>query len=152
MNFLIGTYECKVDAKGRLMIPSVLKRQLGVLEEGFVLKKHLFHNCLEVYTMEQWRRVFSRVEKLNRFKREHDMFVRMFMSGVRPVDIDVTGRLLIPKDMMEWAGISKDLVLSATGTTFEIWDKERYDQMSQFSEEQFAQMAELLMGNTEADE
>lgn len=152
MGFLTGTYPCKIDSKGRLTIPSVLKRQLGELQEGFVLKKHIFHNCLEVYTMFQWQKVFSKIEKLNRFKRDNDTFVRVFMSGVRPVDIDSNGRLLIPKDMIQWVGIEKDIVLSATGTTFEIWDKAQYDKVHQVSEEAFASMAELLMGNLDLDE
>ena len=134
------------------MVPSVLRRQLGNLDDGFVLKKHIFYNCLEVYPMEEWNKVFAKVNKLNRFKKENVQFIRGFMSGVRPVEIDANGRLLIPKDLVDLVDIKKELVLSATGTTFEIWDKDLYEKENNFSENDFASMAEKIMGGQEDDE
>ena len=68
LNSIIGTYECKVDAKGRLMIPSALKKQLAnSLQDGFVLKRSVFQPCLELYPMAEWNSMMQKINKLNRF-------------------------------------------------------------------------------------
>lgn len=70
MNSLIGTYDCKVDAKGRLMMPAGIKKQLvSILEDGFVLRRSVFQPCLELYPMREWQEVMQKVNKLNRFKK-----------------------------------------------------------------------------------
>ena len=70
MNSLIGTYECKVDAKGRLMLPSTLKKQLASsMAKGFVLKRAVFQPCLELYSLHEWENLMLKVNKLNRFKK-----------------------------------------------------------------------------------
>ena len=152
LGLLIGTYECKIDAKGRLMVPSVLRKQLNNLEDGFVLRKHSFSNCLEVYPMPEWNKVSAKINKINRHKKENAQFVRKFMSGVRPVEIDTNGRLLVPKDLVNLVELKKELVLLATGTTFEIWDKDLYEEENNFSDEDFAAMEEKIMGGQEDDE
>jgi len=91
---LIGTYECKVDAKGRLLLPNAFKKQLApVLQQGFVMKRAVFQKCLEVYPMEEWRLLSQKVNKLNRFNKKNDEFIRRFNAGVKIVEIDATGRL-----------------------------------------------------------
>ena len=96
MNTLIGTYECKVDAKGRLMLPVAFKKQLtSVMGDGFVLKRAVFQPCLELYPMGEWNSLMLNINKLNRFKKKNNDFIRRFTSGVKPVDLDVSGRLLI---------------------------------------------------------
>ena len=120
---LIGTYECKADAKGRLMLPSPLKKQLNsVLDEGFVLKRAVFQPCLELYPMSEWNKLMSKINKLNRFVKKNNDFIRRFTAGVKMVDLDVSGRLLVPKDLHSFAGISKEVVLSSAVNIIEIWD------------------------------
>ena len=76
MNTLIGTYECKVDAKGRLMLPVAFKKQLAsVVEKGFVLKRAVFQPCLELYPMQEWESMMQNVNKLNRFKKKNNDFI-----------------------------------------------------------------------------
>ena len=94
---LIGTYECKADAKGRLMLPSAYKKQLdSLLSGGFVLKRSVFQPCVELYPKSEWDKVMQKVSKLNRFKKKNNDFIRRFTAGVKEIDIDATGRILIP--------------------------------------------------------
>ena len=116
MNSIIGTYECKVDAKGRLLLPAPLKKQLSAaLLDGFVLKRSVFQPCLELYPMAEWNLTMNKINKLNRFVKKNNDFIRRFTAGVKVVEIDTLGRLLVPKDLVAFASISKDLVLSSAG-------------------------------------
>ncbi len=145
---LIGTYECKADAKGRLMLPSQLKKQLNsVLEEGFVIKRAVFQPCLEIYPMSEWNMLMQKVNKLNRFVKKNNDFIRRFTAGVKIVELDVSGRLLIPKDLHSFAGISKEVVLSSAVNIIEIWDKNNYEKAIDDAAVDFAQLAEDVMGN-----
>lgn len=148
MNPFIGTYECKVDAKGRLMIPVALKKQLvDSLDAGFVLKRSVFQPCLELYPMTEWNLMMQKINKLNKFVKKNDDFIRRFSAGVRMVEIDALGRLLIPKDLATIGNISKDLVLSSALNIIEIWDKDLYEKAIDETAIDFANLAEEVMGN-----
>ena len=150
LNSLIGTYECKVDAKGRLMLPSGLKKQLSsVMQKGFVLKRAVFQPCLELYPMDEWEALMQKVNKLNRFKKKNNDFIRRFTAGVKLVELDASGRVLIAKDLMSFADISKDIVVSAVGSIMEVWDKENYEKAIDDAIVDFADLAEDVMGQDE---
>ncbi|MGS2762087.1 division/cell wall cluster transcriptional repressor MraZ [Sinomicrobium sp. M5D2P9] len=152
MNNFIGTYECKADAKGRVMLPVALKNQLSpVLQQGFVLKRAVFQSCLELYPMEEWNVLMEKMNKLNRFKKKNNDFIRRFTAGVKIVEVDATGRLLIPKDLVAFAGIDKEIVLSSAINIIEIWDKDKYEQAIDDAAVDFADLAEEVMGNEEED-
>ncbi len=145
---LIGTYECKADVKGRLMLPSSMKKQLSpALREGFVLKRAVFQPCLELYPMSEWNLLMQKVNKLNRFVKKNNDFIRRFTAGVKIVELDNSGRLLIPKDLHSFAGISKEVVLSSAVNIIEIWDKKRYEKAIDDAAVDFAELAEDVMGN-----
>lgn len=147
MNSLIGTYECKADAKGRLMLPAALKKQLApVLQNGFVLKRAVFQQCLELYPMEEWGQLMQKMNKLNRFKKKNNDFIRRFTAGVKMVEVDSNGRLLIPKDLVVFANISKNIVVSSAINIVEIWDKDNYEQAIDDAAVDFADLAEEVMG------
>ncbi|MFO7720312.1 MAG: division/cell wall cluster transcriptional repressor MraZ [Gillisia sp.] len=149
---LIGTYECKVDAKGRLMVPSALKKQLSpFLQDGFVLKRSVFQPCLELYPMEEWNKLMQKVNGLNRFKKKNNDFIRRFTAGVKTVEVDANGRLLIPKDLVGFAEIDKEIVLSSAINIIEIWDKDKYENAIDAAADDFADLAEEVMGNEELD-
>lgn len=149
---LIGTYECKVDAKGRLMVPSALKKQLApMLQEGFVLKRSVFQPCLELYPMDQWNELMKKINGLNRFKKKNNDFIRRFTAGVKTVEVDTNGRLLIPKDLVAFADISKEIVLSSAINIIEIWDKDKYENAIDEASDDFADLAEEVMGNDDFD-
>jgi len=152
VNSLIGTYECKVDAKGRLMLPAALKKQLSpVLQSGFVLKRAVFQPCLELYPMSEWQTLMNKVNKLNRFKKKNNDFIRRFTAGVKMIEVDATGRLLIPKDLVVFANISKDIVVSSAINIIEIWDKGKYEQAIDDATVDFADLAEEVMGQDDDD-
>tara|TARA_B100000795_G_scaffold58217_1_gene38712 strand:+ start:4162 stop:4629 length:468 start_codon:yes stop_codon:yes gene_type:complete len=150
---LIGTYECKADAKGRVLFSSALKKQLQpVLNEGFVIKRAVFQPCLELYSMEEWQLIMAKINKLNKFVKKNNDFIRRFTAGVKIVEFDAAGRVLIPKDLADFAGISKQVVLSSAVNIIEIWDKEKYEKAIDDATVDFAVLAEEVMGNTEFDE
>lgn len=146
MTTFIGTYECKVDAKGRLLLPSALKKQmLSHLEQGFVLKRSVFQKCLELYPMQEWNVLMEKINGLNRFKKKNNDFIRKFTAGVKVIDVDSSGRLLIPKDLKSFASITKNLVLSSAINIIEIWDKDLYESSIEDVDD-FADLAEEVMG------
>jgi MraZ protein len=149
---LIGTYECKVDAKGRLMVPSALKKQLSpVLKEIFVIKRSVFQPCLELYPIQEWNVLMEKINGLNRFVKQNNDFIRKFTAGVKTVEVDANGRLLIPKDLMGFAKIDKEIVLSSAINIIEIWDKNKYENAIDVAADDFADMAEEIMGNKLSD-
>ena len=144
---LIGVYECRLDAKSRLMLPKAFKKQLMFsLESPFILKRSVFHNCLELFPMEEWNKVVLDINKLNRFVKKNNDFIRMFTAGVKVVDLDVTGRLLLPKDLQLYASINKEVVLSSSANMIEIWDKYSYETIINNEHIDFASLAEDVMG------
>lgn len=148
MKPLIGTHECKADVKGRIMLPSSLKKQLSsVLQDGFVLKRAVFQNCLELYPITEWNELIENVNSLNRFKKKNNDFIRRFTAGVRLVELDSSGRFLVPKDLIDFADISKDIVISSSVNIIEIWDKSSYEKVLKDSAIDFAALAEDVMGN-----
>lgn len=147
---LIGTYECKIDAKGRLLLPAKLKKQLEAhVEEGFVLKRSVFQPCLELYPMQEWQVLMQKVNGLNRFKKKNNDFIRRFTAGVKIIEVDGNGRLLVPKDLHTFAGLEKEIVLSSAINIVEIWDKSKYEHAIDEAADDFADLAEEVMGNDE---
>ncbi len=141
-------FECKADDKGRIMLPSVLRTKLApMLPEGLVLKRSIFEPCLELYTLKAWEKEMEQVGSLNRFIKKHNDFIRQFTAGVRTVEVDGSGRLLIPKNLLAFAGIGKEVVLSAAIDRIEIWDKNKYNQTLQQGAGNFSALAEEVMGN-----
>ena len=145
---LIGTYECKVDAKGRLMMPSALKKQLAKeLQEGFVVKRSVFNSCLELWPMSEWDVMMKKINGLNRFNKKNVDFIRRFTAGVKLIEADASGRLLIPKDLLAFASIVKDIVLTSGGNIIEIWDLVAYEVAVSDNDGDFAALAEEVMGD-----
>jgi MraZ protein len=153
LNTIVGTYECKVDAKGRLLLPAPLKKQLLTsLQDGFVLKRSVFQPCLELYPMEEWNLMMQKINKLNRFVKKNNDFIRRFTAGVKIVEIDTLGRLLVPKDLVSFASILKDVVFSSAVNIVEIWDKDLYEKSVSGEDMDFADLAEEVMGNLNDDD
>jgi len=145
---LIGTYQCKADPKGRVKIPAALTKQLaGARQQAFVIKRAVFQPCLELYTLEEWNALMEKVNKLNRFKKKNNDFIRRFTAGVKVLELDVTDRLLIPRDLARIAHIDKEVVLSAAVNIIEIWDKAHYEKVIDEAAVDFAALAEEVMGD-----
>lgn len=152
MNSLIGTYECKVDAKGRLMMPAAIKKQLAsVLQDGFVLRRSVFQKCLELYPMSEWQALMQKMNTLNKFKKKNNDFIRRFTAGAKIVEVDINGRLLVSKDLTVFANISKNIVVASAINIIEIWDKDLYEQAIDNAAIDFADLAEEVMGQEDDD-
>lgn len=133
-------------------MPASLKKQLPAMDSGFVLKRSVFESCLELWPMEEWNKMMLKINKLNPFDKKNDLFIRRFMAGVKMIDIDDAGRMLISKDLIEFAGISKELVFSSKVNIVEIWDKKAYDAVLESDEIDFATLAQDVMSNINFDE
>ncbi len=151
---LQGEYICKVDAKGRFMLPVALKNQLGEsVKERFIVKKSIFSTCLELYPQSTWDELNRKIiSKLNRFVKKHNDFIRAFNAGLREVELDATGRILVPKDLAVFAGITGEIVVNAKMDAIEIWDKERYDKEVLAAQEDMSDLAEDILGNINLNE
>lgn len=137
-----------------MLLPSALKKQLDpVLHEGFVLKRSVFQPCLELYPMKEWNAVMAQMNGLNRFVKKNNDFIRRFTAGVKKIELDATGRLLIPKDLLTFSGVTKEVVMSSAISIIEIWDKDKYEQAIDEAAVDFAELAEDVMGtiNNEGD-
>ncbi|MFT4611371.1 MAG: MraZ protein [Glaciecola sp.] len=141
-----------MDAKGRLLLPAAIKKQLlPMLQNGFVLKRAVFQPCLELYPMSEWETLMQKVNKLNRFKKKNNDFIRRFTAGLKQVEVDAAGRLLIPKDLVAFSGITKDIVVSSAINIIEIWDKDNYEKAIDDATGDFADLAEEVMGQDDDD-
>ncbi len=146
MAALIGEYECNIDDKARLMLPSALKRQLPKKEQSrFVVKRGL-ETQLDLYPMSEWDKETSMINSLNRFQQKNREFIRKFFNGATEVETDGSGRLLIPKPLLQYAGIKKEAVLFAHSNRIEIWSKAEYEKYLKQGEKDFAKLAEDVMG------
>jgi MraZ protein len=134
------------------MLPAAIKKQLlPVLQNGFVLKRAVFQPCLELYPMSEWEVLMQKVNKLNRFKKKNNDFIRRFTAGLKQVEVDAAGRLLIPKDLVAFSGITKDIVVSSAINIIEIWDKDKYEKAIDDATGDFADLAEEVMGQDDED-
>ncbi len=151
MKNFIGTYECRIDDKGRIKLPASLTKQMEhFADQPFIIKRSVFQKCLEVYPMAPWDRLMAKINALNRFVKKNADFIRMFTAGVKTVEMDSVGRLQISKDLTQFANLNKEIVITSAGELFEIWDKESYEQVIAVSEIDFANLAEDVMGNLES--
>lgn len=146
MTNLIGEYECRLDPKSRVMLPSSLKKQIPQeAQERFVINRG-FEKCLVLYPKNEWDMISADVNKLNLYNKKNREFVRYFYRGATELGLDGTSRLLIPKNLLDYAGIDKDLVMFAFSNRIEIWAKENYDRLLTDEPEDFSSLAEEVMG------
>jgi len=145
----IGDYNCKLDSKGRVTFPSAFKRQMrDGSGDGFVLKSDVFEKCVVLYPMKEWERQNLIIRsKTNQYNKEHAKFLRMFFSGTAEVIPDASGRILIPKRLLDYAGIKAEAVMAGQYGKIEIWAAENYDQVSR-ADNEFASMAERILGGS----
>lgn len=153
MTQFIGEFECKVDPKGRVMIPAGLKKQLSPEAlDKFVVNRG-FEKCLVLYPSNEWTRISAEVNKLNLYNKKNRDFARYFFRGATELAMDAAGRVLLPKALLEYAGVESDLVLFAYSNRIELWSKANYDNLLTDEPEDFASLAEEVMGkSTNTDE
>lgn len=148
MNSFIGDYICKIDPKGRVLLPSAFKKQMpDNSRDIFVVKKDIYEKCLILYTIDEWEKQNELLrKKLNPYNKEHSNFLRNYFRGAAELMLDSSSRLLLPKRLLIEAEIDKDICMSGQDKKIEIWSKVRYDSIS-FSGEEFSGMADKILGN-----
>ena len=127
MTFFTSEYECKLDAKGRLVLPARIKSQLPEGESQELVIRKGFEQCLIIYPLVEFKKVFSKISGLNEFNEEYRKLQRNFLSGVVTVELDGNGRFLIPKNMLTYANIDKEVMLVGTGAKVEAWNPAIYE-------------------------
>ena len=150
---LVGDYQVKADSKGRIAVPSAFRKQLVASGEGeFVLRKDIFQNCLVLYPRAEWDKKVEYLRvTLNEFNRAHKKFKTQFFRDTAELSIDSSGRVLLPKRLLELTGIGKDMILAGMDQTIEIWDKKVYEDNAML-EDDFADLAEDILGQTSLNE
>jgi len=153
MATFIGDYSCRLDAKGRFILPAAFKKQMPPgSPDRFVVRRDIFEQCLVLYTIDDWNIQLEKIRsRINPYNREHNVFLRNFFKGTAELALDGNNRLLIPKRLLELAGIGRDIVLAGQDGRIEIWDAERYGKIEMPSDE-FANLAEKLLGNSQNKE
>ncbi len=147
----VGDYNSKMDAKGRVVMPSSLKKQLSSASETtFVIKKDIFEKCLLLYPMKEWERQNEIIRsKVNPYNKEHNQFLRGFYRGTAQIELDANNRLLIPKRLTDLVGIDRELVFAGQNGRIEIWASDLYERMEP-NEDDFAALAEKIMGGNDS--
>ncbi len=146
MQQLLGEYDCKIDDKGRMRLPSGLIGQLGERESYVFVINRGFEKCLMLYPEEVWERITNEINQLNLYSKKNRDFVRYFYRGANKVTMDGADRLLVAKRLLEYAGVEKDVILSAYNDRIEIWAKEEYDRMLDDEPDDFSDLADDVLG------
>ncbi len=147
MTQLLGEFDCKLDAKGRLMVPAALKKQLPNAENDGLIINRGFEKNLVIYPKNVWDAVVADLAKLNIYDQENRAFVRAFTRGATELSLDAAGRVLLPKSLVEYAGIGSDLVLACQLDRIEVWDKKSYEDIFDDVPANFAGLAQKVMGD-----
>lgn len=148
MSHLIGEFDCKLDAKGRFMLPAALKEQLLPSDQGRFVVSRGFEKNLTLYPDSEWQRISSEINSLNLYNKRNREFVRYFFRGATELKADGTNRLLLPRSLLDYAGIDRDIVLFAYGHRIEIWARDAYESMMSSEPEDFSSLAEEVMGRS----
>jgi len=150
MTTFIGDYQCKIDAKGRLLLPAAFKKQLNTTApDRFVVKKDIYEPCLVLYPYEEWERQVALIRKhTNPYNKQHSNFLRGFFNGTAEIQLDASNRLLIPKRLLEQAEIESDICMIGIDGKIEIWAEHLYTKLNE-KLENFADLAEQILGNSQ---
>ncbi len=143
MNGLIGEYNCRLDEKGRLTLPSRLRAQFPESAGNQLVVNRGFEKCLVLYTKEDWLKETAKLGDVDDFMSpEIRRFKRIFTNGANLVSIDGAQRILIPKNLLEYAGLEDDVILNAFGTKVEIWSQSSYEKELAADSDEMSQLAQ----------
>ncbi|GAA5039897.1 transcriptional regulator MraZ [Marivirga lumbricoides] len=142
MAFFTGEYDCKLDAKGRLVLPAKIKNNLPEASGSELVIRRGFEPCLVLYPMVEYKKIFSKIAGLNEFNAEYRNLQRNFFRGNAIVELDSAGRILLPKNMLSFAGLEKESIVVGMGNRVEIWDASKYDDFLIKDQKEFSDLAE----------
>ncbi len=142
----IGEFPSTVDTKGRFLLPMGLKKQIPVKEQSLFVVHRGIEKHLVVYTKKEWERNSEEVNTLNLFVEENREFIRKFNRGATILELDSTNRLLVPQQLLEFAGIEKDIVLYTYANRIELWSQKEFSKMFKDDKSNYSRLAEKVMG------
>ena len=143
---LLGEYDCKLDAKGRMRLPTGLINQLGEGEKHTLVINRGFERCLVLYPEDVWKKISSEIDALNLYNKKNRDFARYFYRGAQELTMDGADRILLPKRLVEYADIENEVILSAYNGRIEVWAKNEYDQMMEDEPSDFSDLADEVLG------
>lgn len=148
MASFVGDYVCKVDSKCRVVVPASFRRvMLASGQTFFVLRKNVFEECIDMYPKEEWERMIAGVKaKLNVFDSRHAAFLREFCRGMQEVEMDANGRILLPRRLLDEAGIVREMIFAAQDGMIQIWDARKYDRAA-IAPDELSALAEEIFKN-----
>ncbi len=147
MSYFSSEYECKLDVKGRIVLPAKIKANLPEASGNSIVVTRGFEPCLVVYPQLEWKKVFSKVSGLNEFNEEYRNFQRNFFRGNTEADLDNNGRFLIPKSMLKHAQLDKEAIVVGMGNRIEIWNPDLYNNFLISDQKEFSKLAEKFLGD-----
>ena len=145
MSFFTSEYSCKLDAKGRLVLPAKIKGSLPESSGNELVLRKGFEPCLTLYPMVEFKKIFSKISSLNEFNEEYRLLQRNFFRGNSTVELDGTGRFLIPKTMLTYASIEKEAVVVGMGNRVEIWNPDVYEKYLISDPDEFSKLAQKYL-------
>lgn len=150
MQQFLGEFECKVDSKGRFKLPSTLIKQMGEIEHAFVVNRGL-EKCLVLYPKTVWDSISKEINQLNMYNQKNRKFARYFYRGATELSLDSSERINLPKRLLQYAGVEKEIIVFAYHNKIELWSKDEYDQLLDEEPVDFANLAEEVMGKVKPE-
>jgi MraZ protein len=147
MNEFVGEYDCKVDDKGRMVLPARFKSMLPDEDGNKMMLRKGLSKCIVMYTMSEWTRLSEKVAAMNEFVADQANFQRFFYYGAMEVELDKTGRFIIPKKHLKHADIDKDALVIGIGKRIEIWNQDLYEQFLEPISTNIYEVAAKVMGD-----
>ena len=145
MAFFTGEHECKLDAKGRLVLPSRLKSVLPEASKKSIIVRKGFESNLIIYPITEFQNIYTRISSLNEFSSEQRKLKRNLFSGISQVDFDSNGRFLIPKNMISHCEIERDVILIGVGNIIELWNPMTYKNNLIKDSKEFSSLAQKYL-------
>ena len=144
MNMFIGEYHHSIDSKGRIIIPSKFREELG---NNFIVTRGI-ENCLFVYSIDNWDKICGKLNSLPFTRKDARNFIRFFMSGATEVELDNQGRINISSVLVNYASLEKDCVIIGTGDRLEIWAMESWNDFFNSTKDSMSDIAENLFNES----
>ena len=149
MAFFTSEYNGKLDAKGRLVLPAKMKANLPEASSNELFIREGFEPCLELYPLLEYKKIYSKIAGLNEFNAEFRKLQRNFFRGSATVELDTAGRMLIPKSMIQYANLDKEIVVVGMGNRMEIWNPEQYEKFLIKDPQELSELAEKHLTNND---
>ena len=148
----IGEFLSTVDAKGRFLLPAGLKKQIAVREQKFFVINRGMEKHLMLYTRKLWDEVSAKVDDIDEWVEENRVFAHQFYKGATEIALDSADRLLLPPQLMTYAGIEKDIVLFAHGKKIELWSEKEYKKRMNDDSINYSRLAQKVMSRKKQEE